>query len=292
MTGLFRYVGALTVLTICSGCGGSAVSPSNAALDGESTAAAPRAKSKVFEYISDIYGSYVGIFDYPKSDRQIGTIKGVGGQGCTNVLYGNGNKTFWIVAGETQITEFNVPKTPIKKLSESVGQPSSCAMNPAGDLAVGILGNGDIVIFKNASGSGTVITTPLTGEYFDGYDNQGNLFADGFNSSEKFELVELPSSSGKFQAIATSNTVQFPGSVQWDGKYVTVVDQIGDRIYQYAISGTKATLEGTVYLAGSDDCAQTWIGKGVVYCADAGNGDGEVYSYPAGGRAIAVLSGK
>jgi len=158
-------------------------------------------------------------------------------------------------------------------------------------LAVGILSNGDVVIFKDASGSGTVMTTPLVKEYFDGYDNQGNLFADGFNSSKTFELVELPNGSEKFQTITTSNTVQFPGSVQWDGKYLTVVDQIGDRIYQYTVSGTKATLEGTVYLSRSDDCAQTWIGKGVVYCADAGNEDGEVYKYPAGGSAIAVLSG-
>ncbi len=41
----------------------------------------------------------------------------------------------------------------------------------------------------------------------------------------------------------------------------------------------------------SSDCAQTWIAKGLVYCGDAGNNDGEVFKYPAGGSAIAVFTG-
>jgi hypothetical protein len=136
-----------------------------------------RRVKKHFEYIINFYGTYASIFDYPKSDKQIGTINNVGGQGCTNVLYGYGKKTFWIVAAYNQITEYTVPQTPIKTLSvPSSSMPSSCAMDTSGDLAVGILngsGAGDIVIFKNASGSGTFMATPLDEEFFDGYDNQG-----------------------------------------------------------------------------------------------------------------------
>jgi hypothetical protein len=323
--GFVKYAGALVALVIWSACGGALrqaqgdmpVAPSNAALNGTYigrtlsvngrlvTAAHAnlsvlpryativpdlRVKSKTFEYIISDYGTYASIFDYPKSDKQIGTITNVGGQGCTNVLYGYGKKTFWIVAGADQITEYKVPKKPLKTLSVSSGQPSSCAMNAGGDLAVGNLSNGDIVIFKNASGSGTVMTTPLAREYFDGYDNHGNLFADGFNNSG-FELVELPKGSSKFQVITTSNTVVFPGSVQWDGKYVTVTDQIANAMYQYTISGTTATLKGTVSLSGSSDCAQTWIAAGVVFCADAGDYGAEVFKYPAGGSPIAVFIG-
>src|SRR5580658_10926769 len=51
-----------------------------------------KTKSKSFEYVFGDYGSYGSIFDYPKSTKQIGTIKGLGGQGCTNVLYGYGKK--------------------------------------------------------------------------------------------------------------------------------------------------------------------------------------------------------
>jgi hypothetical protein len=327
-TGLVKYAGTLVALAICSACGAlrqaqgdMAVAPSAATLNrtykyiGRTlsvngrlvTAARPnltalpryatilpeRVKSKRFEYIINFYGSYASIFDYPKSDNQIGTINNVGGQGCTNVLYGYGNKTYWIVAGKHRITEYTVPKKPIKTLSDSVGPPSSCAMDTSGDLAVGILGGsggGDIVIFKNASGSGTVMTTSLTEEFFDGYDNQGNLFADGFNSSHSFELIELPKGSSKFQTITTSNTVHFPGSVQWDGTYLTVFDQDANAFYQYTVSGTNATLKGTISI-GSSDCAQTWIAKGVVFCADTGNDNGEVFNYPAGGSPIAVFTG-
>jgi hypothetical protein len=316
-TRLVKYAGAPIALAICSACSGGAVAPSNAPLgvayvgrtlsvNGRLVTAARlgapprystivpdrRAKSKYFEYVINDYGSYAAIFDYPNSDQQFGTIDDVGGQGCSNVLYGYGKKTFWIVAGADQITEYRVPERPLKTLSVSVGSPSSCAMDTSGDLAVGILsgsGGGDVVIFKNASGSGTVITTPLAREYFDGYDNQGNLFFDGLNDAYNFELLEIPNGTSKVEQISTSNRVEFPGSVQWDGTYLTVTDQGTEEMYQYSVSGTQATLKNTIALKGSSDCAQTWIAAGIVYCADADNEDGEVYDYPAGGSIIAVL---
>ena len=324
-TGLVKYAGALVALAICSACaGGSAVAPSSATLNSQYigrtlslhgrlvTAARPsltglpryptfvpdraaKANSKYFEYTINFYGTYASIFNYPTSNKQIGTINNVGGQGCTNVLHGYGKKTFWIVAAYNQITEYTVPQTPIKTLSISDGSmPSSCAMNKAGDLAVGILdgtSSGDVVIYKNASGSGTFIKSPLAREYFDGYDNKGNLFFDGFTSAYSFALIELPVGSTHPRIITTSNAVQFPGSVQWDGRYLTVFDQIANKLFQYHIRGSKATLKGTVSFSGSNDCAQTWIAKGVVYCGDAGNDNGSVFSYPAGGSPLAVFTG-
>ncbi|HEX3370014.1 MAG TPA: hypothetical protein VHS56_10605 [Candidatus Cybelea sp.] len=316
-----QYAGAVGALAILSACGGSAVAPSNAALgyvrgpvslNGRLvTAARPnpggllphlaivpdraaKTRSKYYEYVINNYGSYAGIFNYPKSTDEIGTIGNVGGQGCTNVLYGYGRKIFWIVAGADQITEYKVPKKAIKTLSVSDNSmPSSCAMNTSGDLAVGILNgpsSGDIVLYKNATGSGTFIKTPLADEFFDGYDNHGNLFADGFGSAG-FMLVELPNGSNKAKTITTSNTVNFPGSVQWDGTYVTVFDQTANKMYRYTISGSQATLKGTISFSGSSDCAQTWIVKALVYCGDAGNDNGSVFKYPAGGSQLAVFTG-
>ena len=326
-TRLVKCAGALIALAICSACGGvedrMAVAPSSSALNATTyvgrtlsvngrlvTAARVnlgpppryatilpnlRRRSETFEYVINNYGSYAGIFDYPKSDKQIGSIDHVGGQGCTNVLYGYGKKRFWIVAGVNQITEYHVPRKPLKTLSAPAGSmPSSCAMNAGGDLAVGILSGtdaGDVLIFKNASGTPTIYTTPLIQEFFDGYDNQGNLFADGFNRFDRFTLAELPKSGSQFQTITTDNTVHFPGSVQWDGKYLTVLDQLTNAISRYTVSGTQATSNGTVTLKGSADCAQSWIVKGIVYCGDAGNDDGEVFKYPAGGSPIAILTG-
>ena len=93
------------------------------------------------------------------------------------------------------------------------------------------------------------------------------------------------------ETLSTSNTVEFPGQVQFDGKYVTVNDQEAHAIYGYTCSGTTCTLEQTVALTGSGDCDQTWIAKGYVICPDAGNGDGEIYKYPAGGSIVATLTG-
>jgi hypothetical protein len=325
----FKYAGVLAALGICSACaalrqaqGDMGVAPSTASLNGTYigrtlwvngrpvTAArlnpAPRyatilpegsTKSKYYEYIINTYGTYATIFNYPASDKQIGSIYGDGGQGCTNVLYGYGKEIFWNVGGYNLIREYKVPQTYIRTLSvsdDSLGAPSSCAMDTRGDLAVGILygpGGGDIVFFYNANPIGTVIATPLAREYFDGYDDKGNLFFDGFTPASNFGLFEIPKGSGEVKAITTSNGVGFPGSVQWDGTYMTVTDQSNNEIYQYTIGGTKATLKGTVTLSGAGDCAQTWIATGVVYCGDYFNNDGEVYKYPAGGSAIAILTG-
>jgi hypothetical protein len=243
-----------------------------------------------YEYVFNSYGTYASIFDYPKSKAMIGQIYGDGGQGCTNSLYGYGKKIMWNVGGQTQVTEYRVPDTPIKTLPFPYTFPTSCAMNTSGDIAVGSYDNGYVVIYKNATGSGTAYSTPLSSEFFDGYDNQGNLFADGFTNTG-FGLAELPNGSSKFRAITTSNSVQFPGAVQWDGTYVTVFDQQANATYQYTVSGSKATLKGTVKYTTSSDCAQTWIVKGLIYCGDAGNNDGEVFKYPAGGSATAVFTG-
>lgn len=324
-TSLVKCAAALVALAICSACsGGSAVSPSTSVFDvkyvgrmlyvnGRPVTAAhlnpmPRyvtlvpdllRRHRQFEYVINFYQTYASIFDYPKSTQQIGSIYGAGGQGCTNVLYGYGKSIIWNPGRTNElITEYKVGSNKVlKTLFLNYMYTSSCAMNTSGDLAIGILvGNssgpgGQVVIFKNATGSGTVYNTPLAKEYFDGYDPSGNLFADGFTSASAFGLVELPKGSSKFETITTSNSVDFPGSVQWDGTYVTVFDQIANKLYRYTVSGTKATLKGTVSFNGSSDCAQTWIVKGLIFCGDAGNNDGEVFKYPAGGSPSATFTG-
>ena len=324
--GLLKRAGAIAGVVAVSACGSaSTVAPSVATpsvthagkmlfLDGRPITAErlnplPRytelvplkkKSAKDYEYVFNYYQTYGSIFDYPKSTSMIGQINGAGGQGCTNVLYGYGKKTFWN-AGRTNdlVTEYRVPQKVIKTLSVDYTFTSSCAMNTSGDIAIGVLlGNsygpaGQVVVFKNASGTGKVYNTPLSREFFDGYDPNGNLFADGFGGSSgySFGLVELPKGSSKAVTIHTSNSPEFPGSVQWDGTYMTVFDQDTSELYQYTISGTTATLKNTVKLSGASDCAQTWIVKGLIYCGDAGNNDGEVFKYPQGGSAIATFTG-
>jgi hypothetical protein len=255
--------------------------------------------SKNYEYVINYYGSYASMFNYPKSSKMIGQLQGAGGQGCTNVEYGYGKGIIWN-AGRTNdvITEYSVPQNKVlKTLPTDYDFTSSCAMNADGDLAVGVLlGNsyqngGEVVIYKKAKGKGKVYQTPLAREFFDGYDAKGYLFADGFASDYSVMLVELPKGAKKFVTVTTSNSSEFPGSVQWDGKYLSMFDQGTNEAYQYSVSGTTATLENTVTLSGAADCAQTWIVPGLIYCGDAGNNNGAVYPYPAGGSAKATFTG-
>jgi hypothetical protein len=320
--GFLKCAGAAVALSLVSACaGGSNVAPSAATpttsyvgktlfvngrpVTAERTNPLPRytqlvpdAKSTDYEYIFNDYGSYGSIFNYPKSSNMIGQVTGAGGQGCTNVLYGYGKKTFWN-AGRTNdvITEYQVPSKQIRTLPVAYDFTSSCAMNTDGDLAVGVIlsdsygAGGQQVIFKKAKGKGKVYNTPLYKAYFAGYDPKGNLFADGEDQSYRFMLVELPKGSSKAVQITTTNSPQFPGSVQWDGKYMTVFDQDTSQIYQYTVSGTTATLKNTIQFSGASDCAQTWIVPGLLYCADAGNDEGYVFKYPAGGSPLATFSG-
>jgi hypothetical protein len=320
--GLLRCAGAIVALAAVSACGSaSAVAPSAASpnvtrvenmllvhghpITAERLNPLPRfaelvpeaAKSKSYEYIFNDYQSYAGVFDYPKSTKMLGQINGAGGQGCTNVLYGYGKKIFWN-AGRTNnvMTEYQVPSKQIKTLPIAYDYTSSCAMNTDGDLAVGVIvGNsytagGQEVIFKNATGKGKVYQTPLHRAFFAGYDTKGNLYADGEDASYAFQFAELPKGK-KAVTITTSNSPQFPGSVQWDGKYMTVFDQNTSEIYQYTFKGTMATLKNTITFSGASDCAQTWIVPGLLYCADAGDDDGLVFKYPAGGSPIATFTG-
>jgi hypothetical protein len=324
--GLLKCAGAVVALVFISACGsGSTVAPAAASLNATyvgktlflngrpvTLARAPSAmprfatllpdrhpKDKKYEYIFNEYGTYASVFNYPKSTEMVDQLSGAGGQGCTNALYGYGRKVVWNPGRDNGgVTEYSVPSNKvIKTLSLSYDVTSSCAMDTSGDLAVGVLlGNsygpgGQVVIWKNASGTPTVYNTPLSKEYFDGYDPKGDLFADGFGSSYNFELVELAKGSSTFHTITIPNTVDFPGSVQWDGTYITVFDQEGDATYQYSVSGTTATLRGTVSYSGAGDCAQTWIVRGLLYCGDADNEGAEVFKYPAGGSPFATLTG-
>src|ERR1700727_1041260 len=203
---LVKRAGAVVGLALLAACGNAvAVSPSGNAMTGyvgktlfvngrPVTAArlnpaplygrlVPDAKSGAhYDYIINDYGSYASIFNYPKSTKETGEIAGAGGQGCTNALDGYGKNIIWNVAGSKQIDEYQVPNKLLKTLSVKYSFPSSCAMDTSGDLAVGILyasgtGGGDVVVFKKASGKPTVYTTALDEEFFDGYDNNGDLFA-------------------------------------------------------------------------------------------------------------------
>jgi hypothetical protein len=280
----------------CSTNGGSSLAPpaqpQGAARFGLSGLFSPDNKktTEPYFYVSDVLDD--AVYEFDSNHDWVGSITGISYPAGECSRYGK--HTFWVTAsGSNEIEEFKVGGTsPVETLSESAGEPWSCAIDPAtGDLATTITSNGDVILYQNASGSGTVITTPLFAASYDGYDNLGNLFVDGFTSGPTFALIELPKGSSTFLTITTSNTVQWPGGVQWDGKYVTVGDENAHAIYRYTVSGTTATLVDTVKLRGAEAsfCAQDVITTHFVYCPDPGMMEANVYKYPRGGHRVAYL---
>jgi hypothetical protein len=304
LSNLAKYALTITtgaaVLAACSNNGGSSLTPSGASVGVPGITRIGRGVMVrkgigPYQYISA--GSSILEYDYPKGDAPIGSINSSGGAECTNVLFGSGKKTFWVTSSSSNagaVYEFKVGgKRPIKTLTTTAGDfLAGCAIDPAtGNLVAAMLNNGQVVTWAKASGKGTVSQTPLTEAFFAGFDNKSNLYVDGFNSGGSFGFVELPKGEKTWKTLSTSNSVQFPGGVQFDGKYVTVADQLTDDIFGYTCRGTSCTLKQTVSLTGASDCGATWIAKPIVFCADAGNNDVEVYKYPAGGSAVATLTG-
>ncbi len=87
-----------------------------------------------------------------------------------------------------------------------------------------------------------------------------------------------------------NQSFEFWGSVQWDGKYVTVADNEVNKIYRFTISGSSGTLEGTVDLGGAQPLYQSVIdGKKVVAADDLSN-TAWYWDYPAGGSPIKAIT--
>jgi hypothetical protein len=281
-----RLLGILVAAGLLAGCGGSQSPLTPSA--GLNALVTPERLHRVLAYIGG--GEEIKEFRFPKGQPLNHPISDSGGM-CSRTNHGE----FWVVnsASET-VEEFKAGGTKVlKTLTVTAGDPDGCSIDKSsGDLAVSIITGGTVVIFKDASGSGTAIADGLLETLFVGYDGNGNLFADGFNSSDAVALVEMPAGSSTFHSVTLPNTVEFPGTVQWDGTYITVQDQEADAIYRYTVSGSSATLEGTVQFSDASDCAGGDIFKGKYFlCPDAGDDNVKVYAYPAGGSPIDTWTG-
>ena len=89
--------------------------------------------------------------------------------------------------------------------------------------------------------------------------------------------------------------------MRWDGKYLDVADQSTNTIYQFTVSGTNATEEGSTTLEGTTDAFQFFVPKfgsgsknpqgNHVAAADFGAGNANKYLYPAGGDPTKTIGG-
>jgi hypothetical protein len=187
---------------------------------------------------------------------------------------------------------------PIATLDDSkYYYPLDCASDPTtGNLAIvdESIGyeKGGVAIYQNAQGSPTRYTDPNITVYENrGYDDKGNLFIVGQSSSNN-ALDELPAGSSTFMHITLNKNITLFGSVQWDGKHVTVQNRENGTIYRIAVSGSVGTVVGATIIKGlaRNLVGESWIqGKTLVEPAGRANGYIGVWHYPRGGQPISTF---
>jgi len=279
---LFPLALAACAATLLVSCGGLSSSGSlmpaqaSAAKSGGGHAGSwmlPTAKHGALLYVSEYGGGVVDVFSYPKG-QQVGLLRGflapqgecVDKKGDVFILNANINH------GQPSIIEFAHGGTqPIATLTDNDQDPYGCAIDPTtGNLAVSNQ-SGAIAIYAKAKGSPAYIADHLTVlALWCGFDNAGNLFVDGLNRNIGNEFDELVKGTSTFAHLTLSQSIGFPGNIQWDGKELTLGDALyqgndTSAIYQLQVANKTATITGTTVLAGSAEVFGSWIqGKRVI----------------------------
>jgi hypothetical protein len=247
----------------------------------------PGAASQDLLYISNV--RTVTVYSYPQGKLE-GTLRPFySAQGeCVDKI----GDVFIANLGTNEIFEYaHGSKRRLRTLT-GYGRPAGCSIDPTtGNLAVSNLPVGSLAIYKNARGKPKLYKDPsLQHDYWCGYDDKGNLFVDGENSTSAFVFAELAKGGTSLKIVTLNQSIGFPGGVQWGGKHVAVADQDTSMIYQFTIKGGNGTKVGTTLLGGDvSDLKQFWIqGQTLIAPNDnlksQGRGDVLFFNYPAGGN--------
>jgi hypothetical protein len=237
------------------------------------------------------------VFAYPTGKR-VGSLS-LSGLGLCSDKHGNIFMPSSTSSGQAVVYEYAHGGTsPFATLSVPGLLAEGCSVDPTtGNLAVTYLCKncdyGPVAIFQNAQGSPT--SYQATGVFLSycGYDNKGNLFADGMSGS-KFVLEELPKGGSSLTTVSVNQNIVSAGQVQWDGTYLAIEDLVNPVIYQFKVSGSTATRVGTTHLTGTGSSASSsWIYAGTVIVpfGQSTNPPKEVgfWKYPAGGAATKII---
>lgn len=257
---------------------------------------APGAKSADLLYLSDEQADDVYVYSWP-GGKLMGTLTGFDGpQGeCVD----KAGDVFIANEYTYQVLEYaHGGTTPIATLSYPGIYPVGCSVDPTtGNLAVTNIdtptgGIGNVLIYPDATGTPTSYTAPrLYYYFFCSYDARGNLFVDGTNGGSTFALDELAKSNTTFVNVTLDQTINYPGGVQWDGKYLAIGDQAAPYIYEFKISAGSGTEVGTTPIDDADNPVQFWKQGREVVVPDFSSSEVQLFDYPAGGMAKKTFTG-
>ncbi len=248
------------------------------------------------------FGSGVKVYTYPQG-KLVGVLSNIGGAIDGECVDGRGN----VFVTDQQYSRIDVfahgRVGKIRELHTHRTAPVGCAVDPTtGNLAATGFSN-RVNIFK--AGQGEPVTYKASKSYvlqFCSYDEQGNLFANGWTDSGKPILVELPKGSHTFVAIKLDAETNADSGIQWDGKYLAMGAYGNPRksrkpvIYRFALNGKKGTRVGTTDLGSpAQEFLQFVIYRKTIIIPNLARTSSSVsavliYKYPAGGAPMAILS--
>jgi hypothetical protein len=250
----------------------------------------PEAKSEDLLYVAT--GDNVYVLSYPHG-KLIGSLGIVGNNLCSDK-----QGDVFVPTGAYEVVEYAHGGTsPIQTLNAG-DIPLGCAVDPtSGNLAVTneASGAGEVAIFPNAKAPSTWYRDTEIYTYgLCGYDDKGNLFVDGSGSGNF--LAELPNGKSTFRNYSLNNSFDVYGSVQWDGKRITLSNPTTQQIYRLRFGKLSLTVVGTTQIDGWQNnysghwpYVQTWL-QGAEFIAQSSSlAKLGVWLYPKGGNANEVI---
>ena len=167
---------------------------------------------------------------------------------------------------------------------ESAAANFAALDNPAGGVA----------IYADAKGTPTLYSdSDLYLVFSVGYDNKGNLFADGETSDGgSFAFAELPRGSSTFVNITLNQTINTPGAGSVGRK--AHHRRRCHRRHDLPVKNLPAQVQrlfGSTTLGSSDGVFDSFIDRGTIIGPNVYNANAMFSSYPAGGSPDEALTG-
>jgi hypothetical protein len=202
------------------------------------------ASSETLLYYTDGYDVYA--IRYP-GGKLVGTITGLFYP--RGVCSDSAGDLFVTESYLEDVVEYAHGSTqPIAKLPDYGYYALGCAVDAVtGNLAVANVddmnGNhGNVAIYAGAKGKPSFFAAPGIQNYdWVAYDGSGNLYVNGSG------FAEMPFGGSGFTDV--SLPVSGVG-IHWDGQYLAMVNPTSSVVYRLAISGSSATVAGTVDFRG------------------------------------------
>jgi hypothetical protein len=290
---------ACGALAIAAGCAGlSPATPPAAPATGAAMPAGINPRDPLTYVADDGPPAVVYIYDFLS---RVGKLTGF--SDVNDLCIDHAQNVYVADRGANKLYEYKHAGTGrIETIADTAGSLFDCAADAVtGDLAatndVTNSGSrpGNVLVYAGGSGMPKQYGIANLWWYdFAAYDASGNLFVDGLTAKGAGLLAELPRGGSAFKVLAVNAAIN-PGSMQWDGHYLAIVDlgAVPNEIDRFAISGSRATKTGAMVLKDDTYVASFFIStSGTLSELAATNGnahDEGLYVYPKSGKAALTI---